>query len=70
MCTRVLIIWREISRSSPGIGYCFIRMASWKLKMTSASAFGDSKLEQILRTYHAQLAAKLSEHVLTEPRNW
>ena len=33
-------------------------------------AFGHSKLEQILRTYHAQLAAKLSEHVLTELCNW
>jgi hypothetical protein len=33
-------------------------------------AFGDSKLGQILRTYHAQLAAKLSEHVLTELCNW
>ena len=36
----------------------------------AGDAFGDSKLEQMLRTYRAQPAAELSEHLLTELRNW
>ena len=36
----------------------------------AGDAFGDSKLEQMLRTYRAQPAAGLSEHLLTELRNW
>jgi serine phosphatase RsbU (regulator of sigma subunit) len=29
-----------------------------------------SELEQLLRTYHAQQAGELSEHLMAELRNW